>query len=578
MSMSMSMSLSTQGSADVVPNSAASEIRRCADFHPSVWGDYFLTCPSETIFDTTTKEEYETLKEEVRRRIIAAAVDKPVVLKVLLQLIDTIQRLGVAYHFGKEIEDVLVKIFETKIDDDDDDLCTVSLRFRLLRQQGINISSDVFNEFKDEEGKYFFKESLIENVEGLLSLYEAAYLGVRGEKILDEALAFTTTQLKSISMVVDHSHPNLAQQINHALHSPLRKGVPRLETRYFLDIYGRHDLHDQILLKFAKLDFNFIQAQHKKELNVLTRWWKDSDFTTNVSYARDRLVESYFWILEMYSIESKYAFARIMLTKIFFITSIIDDTFDAYATFEEIQLFTEAIKRWDIGATDMLPEYMKIIYKLLLNFYNEIEKELAKEGRSQCIHYAIKKTQELIEMYFAQAKWFNEGYIPTSMEEYTSIAFESIGTTMLIANCYLFMGDLATEDAYKWILTNPKIVTATSIAVRLMDDIAGHEFEQKRGHIASAVECYMKQYGVSKEEAVKVLKQEVANAWKDMNEGFILISNNNNPSWAVSFPLLESILNFVRACDFIYKDGERYTHPYLMKDQIASVLKDPVIL
>ncbi|KAJ4705687.1 Valencene synthase [Melia azedarach] len=190
----------------------------------------------------------------------------------------------------------------------------------------------------------------------------------------------------------------------------------------------------------------------------------------------------------------------------------------------------------------------------------------------------LNLTQDLIEMYFAQAKWFNEGYIPTSMEEYTSIAFESIGTTMLIANCYLFMGDLATEDAYKWILKNPKIVTATSIAVRLMDDIAGHEFEQKRGHIASAVECYMKQYSVSKEEAVKVLKQEVANAWKDMNEGFILMSNNNNPSWAVSFPLLESILNFVRACDFIYKDGERYTHPYLMKDQIASVLKDPMIL
>ncbi|KAJ4705689.1 Terpene synthase [Melia azedarach] len=103
------------------------------------------------------------------------------------------------------------------------------------------------------------------------------------------------------------------------------------------------------------------------------------------------------------------------------------------------------------------------------------------------------------------------------------------------------------------------------------------QYEQKRGHIASAVECYMKQYGVSEEEAVKVLKQEDANAWKDINEEFIVM-NTNNRSWTVPFPLLESILNLVRACVLVYKDGERYTDNYLMKDQVASLLKDPVIL
>lgn len=44
--------------------------------------------------------------------------------------------------------------------------------------------------------------------------------------------------------------------------------------------------------------------------------------------------------------------------------------------------------RWNIDAVDMLPEYMKFIYKTLLDVFNEIEDDLAKEGRSYCIPYA----------------------------------------------------------------------------------------------------------------------------------------------------------------------------------------------
>ncbi|KAJ4718982.1 Terpene synthase [Melia azedarach] len=88
--------------------------------------------------------------------------------------------------------------------------------------------------------------------------------------------------------------------------------------------------------------------------------------------------------------------------------SIIDDTYDSYGSFEELKLFTEAIERWDIGTIDILPEYMKIIYKTLLDIYDEIEEELAKQGRSYRLHYMKEKLQELVSMYFVEAKWFNE--------------------------------------------------------------------------------------------------------------------------------------------------------------------------
>ena len=59
-----------------------------------------------------------------------------------LELIDVIQRLGVSYHFENEIKEVLQQIIDNQWEhgDDNDELYTVALRFRLLRQQGYNVS------------------------------------------------------------------------------------------------------------------------------------------------------------------------------------------------------------------------------------------------------------------------------------------------------------------------------------------------------------------------------------------------------------------------------------------------------
>ena len=40
----------------------------------------------------------------------------------------------------------------------------------------------------------------------------------------------------------------------------------------------------------------------------------------------------------------------------------------------------------------------------------------------------------------------------------------------------------------------------------------------KREHVASVVECYMKQHGAIEEEAITELYEQIKNAWKDVNE------------------------------------------------------------
>lgn len=76
--------------------------------------------------------------------IIMAPVKKP---SQKLDLIHDIQRLGVSHHFENEIEELLQQIHTSSHDstesgdqETDNELYTAALRFRLLRQQGYNIS------------------------------------------------------------------------------------------------------------------------------------------------------------------------------------------------------------------------------------------------------------------------------------------------------------------------------------------------------------------------------------------------------------------------------------------------------
>ncbi|MFQ6669079.1 hypothetical protein Gotur_034470 [Gossypium turneri] len=123
-----------------------------------------------------------------------------------LDMINKMQRLDVAKHFKKEIKEFL-----THLDPNTPtDLFTVALQFRLLRQYGFSVGSDVFSKFMNSDGK--FKECLTEDAAGLLSLYEASHLGVHEEGVLDEAKAISTKHLK-LAMDKLELEKDLAQQI-----------------------------------------------------------------------------------------------------------------------------------------------------------------------------------------------------------------------------------------------------------------------------------------------------------------------------------------------------------------------------
>ncbi|KAL3740130.1 hypothetical protein ACJRO7_021418 [Eucalyptus globulus] len=556
-------SLATQDKSHVVE-------RHSANFHPSIWGDYFLkyascSCSMENGHDQHAEQEIQKLDDEVKRMLCADA-DKP---SLKLDMIDQIQRLGIAHRFASDIDHVLKQLSETCFvcnngDRDIDDLYTAALLFRLLRQQGYRVSSDIFNKFKDPSGK--FSEKHASDVRGLLSLYEASHLSVHGEDVLDQALSFSLTHLESVK---EQLSPPLATQVRHALKQTIRKGVPRLEARQYISMYEAEPLHNEVLLSLAKLDFNRLQKQHQKELFDITRWWMGLDFKRKLPFARDRLVEGYFWIVGVH-FEPELAVARRMMTKVIAVTSVLDDIYDVYGTYEELELFTQAIQRWDIDCIHELPEYMQVFYKALINIYVEIEEILACTGKSYCLCYAVEAMKRQARYYFAEAKWMHQQHKPT-MDEYMSIALVSSGYPLLAVTSFVGMPDIVTKDDLDWLFNDPKILKASTIICRLMDDLATHKFEQSRGHVDSAVQCYMKLYGVTEQEAENNLHKQVNDSWKDINEECL------RPT-AVAMPLLVGILNLSRVMDVLYKDGgDHYTNPHIaLKDYIHSVLIDPV--
>jgi (+)-delta-cadinene synthase len=88
--------------------------------------------------DVTYIEQSLILREEVRMVLnkLENEVDE-------LEFIDVLQRLGVAYHFTNEIRNILDNIYNTQSSKLKNNLHATSVKFRLLRQHGYDISTGI---------------------------------------------------------------------------------------------------------------------------------------------------------------------------------------------------------------------------------------------------------------------------------------------------------------------------------------------------------------------------------------------------------------------------------------------------
>ncbi|GAA0142175.1 hypothetical protein LIER_03133 [Lithospermum erythrorhizon] len=125
------------------------------------------------------------------------------------------------------------------------------------------------------------------------------------------------------------------------------------------------------------------------------RWLKTLDIISKLEYPRDRLVECYFWALALFY-EPHFSISRIVITKVLTMISIIDDTCDS-----DFDIFTMAVQRWNYSEIDQLPEYMKLIYKMLLDLFDDFTEQFkTREDIKFLIENHMKKSKSRRSLYY----------------------------------------------------------------------------------------------------------------------------------------------------------------------------------
>ena len=79
-----------------------------------------------------------------------------------------------------------------------------------------------------------------------------------------------------------------------------------------------------------------------------------------------------------------------------------------------------------------------------------------------------------VRPYFHESKWLHQKHIPT-MDEYMPIALVTSGYSMLTTASLIGMGDIVTKDSFEWLLNDPKLIKASAVICRLMDDMVSHK-------------------------------------------------------------------------------------------------------
>ncbi|KAK6918919.1 Terpene synthase, N-terminal domain [Dillenia turbinata] len=227
--------------------------RRSANYQPSTWSFNFLGNSRIDKPEETYVERKRKLEIEVRHLLDDAATDS----LTLLELVDTIVRLGLGYQFESHVTRALQRVVSFK---ESASLHEVALRFRLLMLHGYKLF------LKVSQGN--FAANLRLDAKEMLSLYEAAHVAYEGEIISDEAKSFTTKNLRKLA---EHSNTSLAKYINHFLEKSFIRRIPRLESRWYIEALDKRERENGMLLELAMLDFNNVQSTLQGDLRDMSK-------------------------------------------------------------------------------------------------------------------------------------------------------------------------------------------------------------------------------------------------------------------------------------------------------------------
>nr|UUF44715.1 isoprene synthase [Artocarpus heterophyllus] len=538
--------------------------RQSANYKPTLWSYDFLQSLKDDPIDQTAKDKAKKMEEAVKTMI----ADETTEILTTIELIDDIQRLGLGYKYEDETRRALDRCVSWVKNNEEakTSLHATALGFRLLRQHGYEISQDIFKSFMDNP-----EACLTKDVKGMLALYEASYFGFKGEHLLEGAREFTCMHLKNLIKEdkINVSESLMMDQVIHGLELPLHHRMPRLEARWYIEAYSKRLDANKLLLEHAKLDFNMVQSTLQSDLKDTSRWWKELCLTNKLSFTRDRLMECFFWTVGMV-FEPQHSNLRKGLTKVTSLITVIDDVYDVYGTLDELELFTDAVERWDIKAVQTLPDYMKICFLALYNTVNDMVYDTLNEHDEYILSYLTNAWTQMLKAFLQEKKWSQNKETPT-FKAYLENGWMSVSGVVILAHTYFLMSQNITKRGLESLENHHNLLRWPSIIFRLCNDLGTSTAEIERGETASSILCIMRESGVSEESGRQIIRNLVEETWKKLNKD---IADGDSP---FAKPFIETAMNLARIAECTYQNGDAHGAPDTRsKNRVFSLIVDPI--
>ncbi|KAK7327930.1 hypothetical protein VNO77_22023 [Canavalia gladiata] len=457
---------------------------------------------------------------------------------IKLCIVNHLERLGLGEYFTREIQEFLAQVYRNynKVQNSSVKAPSMtalqlhknSLAFRLLRTHGYRVSPLSFCWFlHDDEIRGQVEKEYEHFSSALFHIFRASNLMFYGEYELEEAKTFSRKLLEKIVSAGNEDR----RQMEHELNLPWFARLDHLEHRRWIEekeanalwkgkaSYNRASyLCNDELLQLATQNFELKQSIYKNELKELKRWTDDYGMS-NMGFGREKTTYCYFAVAAATSSLLPHdSYIRMLVAKSGIIITVADDFFDMIGSINELEILSDAVRRWDFRG---LSGPSKVICDALDNLVSEVtSKYLQQEGMYDISSNLKDLWYETFLSWLVEAKWSRNRHTP-SIDSYLKTGMISIATHNIVLTASCFLKPSLPVKKLRPIQYEP-ITQLLMVISRLLNDVESYQREKEDGKVNSVLVNLIENPELDIEDSIASLREIIEKKKKEFLEHVLI--------------------------------------------------------
>uniref|UniRef100_A0A803LGX1 Ent-kaurene synthase n=1 Tax=Chenopodium quinoa TaxID=63459 RepID=A0A803LGX1_CHEQI len=365
-----------------------------------------------------------------------------------LHMVDTLQKSGINGHFKEEIASALnetFRLWEQGNEEIFSDVITTRMAFRLLRDDGYDVSSELLAEVHDEDCCFHQFGGHSEDIRSALELYRASQLRIYAhesylEKQATNSRHFLEGKISEHSTLADRLRKNLIQEARCSY-------MHAFSIEHQRRLLGSSPFCFTVLLQLAKDDFSYCQSIHFQEFKQLQRWLAECKLD-QLAFSRQKLSYCYFSAAASFS-SPELADARVSWAKNGVLTTVVDDFFDVGSSEEEQLNLIQLFEKWDADKRiQTCSENVHIIFSAVRDSICEIAEKACTWQDRNITNHLVEIWLSLVKSMWKEAEIARNKSVPTE-EEYMDNGYISFALGPIVLPALYFIGPKLSEEVIR---------------------------------------------------------------------------------------------------------------------------------